>query len=719
MKNKQNYQSDKRKFEELIRNLFNAIDQTESYQLFVDKAQEKMGLNIFSQETRTGIQCYQKDTTKSDSLIFRELMNEIKTNAEKPLRANIELDTFIFVSTYKDDELLQEFIKMLKEKNQYPYEIYYWGWDTIAAYLNQYQHLVEPKEAKEPVVMPKYLTEIPPCKPDRFIGREKLLEQLHESLNEPLKPGFLKRLGVKNNDNTELFRPVVVYNPLTGTGKSTLAKYYALQDDFSAHYDHIGWVSITESFKNSFFIDLLNANTGMKFFEEYDIDRNFKNIVEQMNEIPGKNLLIIDNISTPQHINELIKYFSSSPWRIVALSYKEISGLKNLKIKPFTPYEANVKFKSIYKKEVEATRLSALNEHIGYHPFLTGFLAKVAQSNAQQLPVAKLHDLLIKQDRSTPHLTQFLNPDFSLRQMQRERKVLKYILAIYEARMRSYSRTQRKHLRWLSILPNIPLAFNDLCQLFKIKDKHKETFSDDLLFFMAEGWLTAYEKLFVMHPLVKIILQKKLKPNAKNCDLLIETITEQLNFANHEVPFSRKFFIPFGEALLTAIDDYAENISNLSNNLAIVEEGLGNFEQSLKYLQRTVAIEEAILEPDDLNLAVSYENIAISYSKTGDYKKELEFSFKALEIKKANYDDENEAELAISYKDIALVYRKMKKFDKALEYIDKALDILKELFPEEHPVLQEIVNVHEEISYFHKQDERLKVSSYWFNRIFK
>jgi hypothetical protein len=93
---------DEKKFEEFICDLFNEIENTESfhnteYQAFGVKGQQQKGIDIYSAKTKTVIQCKLKHTGKKDEVIRESLIADVHTDLKKAFDLQFEISRFFFV----------------------------------------------------------------------------------------------------------------------------------------------------------------------------------------------------------------------------------------------------------------------------------------------------------------------------------------------------------------------------------------------------------------------------------------------------------------------------------------------------------------------------------------------------------------------------------------------------------------------------------------------
>ncbi|MDP4208430.1 MAG: endonuclease [Bacteroidota bacterium] len=167
---------DEKTFEEFICDLFNQLENTNSYQntdfqSFGIKGQNQKGIDIFSSKTRTVIQCKLKDIRKKDDTIRKSLIEDIEQDLSKVAALNFSFDRFVLASTFRDDSQLQEYVTELKERNQYPFNLYYWGWDTLSKHAEENEEIIK---KYFPKFIPKKPKQPKPELPDGALGKDLL-----------------------------------------------------------------------------------------------------------------------------------------------------------------------------------------------------------------------------------------------------------------------------------------------------------------------------------------------------------------------------------------------------------------------------------------------------------------------------------------------------------------------------------------------------------------
>ena len=706
MNTQQRYFNELPLFNKMVHRLFQRIEPAANFKLFIEEAGEQLGIDILSERNKSAIQCFVKDTTKSDAALVGELIKDIKERTTKIFRNDLGIASLLVVTNHKDDELLEEFVKSLPQQFPQLQKIKYIGQNTLQLLLNEY-NLDFGSETKTDTQLPKYLTEIPSIKKDELFGVNAIHSKIFEILNQPVKQDFVNRKGKQNSVKDKLFKPLVLHNANSGTGKTSVVASFALSEEYAAAYNHIAYISLNATPLTSFHLQIKKV-----FFDNFsqltENNVTFEELWDTLENISGDNLLIIDNIESNKQIMELLQSIgTTSAWNILLVTFRKIDAYNNLLLPHLLEgYATDLFQKYCDKAKGSKTLTQKLVEHLEYNLLLIEFTAKKANKFKSE-NIEQIMKLYAEVDRRTPHLKHLINPELRFTQMQTERKILKYLLALYEEEAHNLTKSQKDYLRYFAVLPSKSLTFNKLCLLFGISQDDQHAFSDDLLELASKNWLKVFGNSFMMHQAVQLVMRKKLKPDGDNCKQIIKEIVSYLhNNALRNFEEGREF-VTYGLQIVDTMEHDNELIANLSNNLAIMVEAFGDLTLSVNLLLRTAEIEENILDEYDPALAITYDNISIAFNKLHNYKLELEYAEKAMDIKETALQ-ENDLELADSYRELAVIYNKVEDYEKAIEYIDKALDIYKEELAPNDEKIQQALKIQEHISMYHSQYEKWK-----------
>jgi tetratricopeptide (TPR) repeat protein len=127
------------------------------------------------------------------------------------------------------------------------------------------------------------------------------------------------------------------------------------------------------------------------------------------------------------------------------------------------------------------------------------------------------------------------------------------------------------------------------------------------------------------------------------------------------------------------------------HQLGCIEDDLGEYQEAIRFYEKSIQIEEKHKPINHQNLASSFKNICIVYQKMGDHPRALSSHEKALSIQKQSLPP-NHPDLASSYNNIGFVYDSMGDHPKALSSYEKALAIRQQSLPPNHPDLASSYN---------------------------
>jgi len=125
-------------FEEFVCDIFNSVDKTSSYELFGRKGQNQYGIDIYSFDKATVIQCKHKLIIRADQKVKEELLEDFKNEITRFESFNEDTSNhfkrFIVASTFKNDtSLAAECIKLSAQHN---IKLEYWSWKRLTNHVS-------------------------------------------------------------------------------------------------------------------------------------------------------------------------------------------------------------------------------------------------------------------------------------------------------------------------------------------------------------------------------------------------------------------------------------------------------------------------------------------------------------------------------------------------------------------------------------------------------
>ncbi len=323
-----------------------------------------------------------------------------------------------------------------------------------------------------------------------LIGRKNELHSLHQSLQKDTSITLLNGMG--------------------GIGKTTLALFYCNSPKFKATYDNIIWIpvsNITSDIQTAFiqtFMQLLKLS-------EKPNEEQFLTIIQFLQKIAGKNLIVIDNANNPDNIMQNLTALKQTHWKILLISRAEVEIMNTLTLNNLPHEDALALFSHYYSFEIDTLKVEQLLLNIDYHTLLIEFTAKILKHNPT-INIEKLLEITEKHDFTNElfNTISFYTDSQSLtHQTPKKIKPATYLLELFP--LISLSEDEKQVLLYFSVLPSEWIEINALISLFTIHKKEIITpkFIQILNNLQEKGWI------------------QKNNVNAFRCHILIQQIVRQ------------------------------------------------------------------------------------------------------------------------------------------------------------------------------------------------
>lgn len=244
--------TDDKLFEQMVCEIFNSIENTSSYDLFGRSGQKQNGIDIYSLEKKTAIQCKHKLISFPDKKVREELLADLIFEFNQFITYNKSIgdlySKFIFATTFKNDTLL---INKCQELNkEFDFIIEYWHWDRLTSKL------------------------------DKSVTSKYSLEIFQENINY-YKDNTLKIYEIDINTNLSFIEQIEQYFKILFDEVTILHS-----DFFLNHYPFITKDSYTN--RTNFTIDSDNEILT-EFFDSFDVNSG---IVEMKNNNKEEKLKV-------------------------------------------------------------------------------------------------------------------------------------------------------------------------------------------------------------------------------------------------------------------------------------------------------------------------------------------------------------------------------------------------------------------------------------------
>jgi tetratricopeptide (TPR) repeat protein len=498
---------------------------------------------------------------------------------------------------------------------------------------------------------------IPTLNADDIIGRENELKDLHFLL-----------FGHK--------KQVVVVNGLGGIGKTSLVQAYISK--YMGDYRNVAWITQTT---NDVVSEIANAEglaqklTVSK--EGKDAQQIFYEIITALKEMAnGPNLLIIDNVD--DSLGKWREYLPSQPhWHVLTTSRSKIDGFYPMELDFLSHAEAIALFKKHCSIITSEQEISDLVKTVDYHTLTIEILAKTA--NRHRTDIATLKKA-IKDD---------LNANVYIRHKGAEKidKVRSYLCSIFN--LSGLNDNETWLMKQFICLPAEYHSYGRLLELIDPDQNKKARFPELCSSLTEQGWLLYNKEMdaYKMHLVVQEVANQQLRLSLTDIDRLLNKTT--LNLKTDETrdnPVDKFQWIPFGYTLLNNFqNETTPSIGALQNNLALVLQYLGEYEQAWKLLQKTVMSYEKNFGIDHPATAMSYSNLALVLQDLGEYERARELLQKVIINDEKNLSPDDPI-VAMRYWNLATILIDLGKYEQARELLQKVMISDEKNFGPDHPI---------------------------------
>ncbi len=577
---------------------------------------------------------------------------------------------------------------------------------------------------------PHFLTTTPP-RPEFFIGRDEILNQIASQLNDQ--------------------QPLMLINGVGGIGKSSIALEFANNPQYNAPYTHIAWFVVRDNLLN----DFVSAFYRLTPLSSKTTNEQAAEIINHLKtNYTGTNLLIIDNANNADDLEQHYDLLRSVQWAMLITSRANPASYETMRLDELSPEFAKRLFLNHYLRNQKNANLqdfenladlSNLLKFINYHTLLTELLAKTG--NQKPLSIPEIYEMVRRTDLKNPKLQAKINAGqhATLNELERQTALHQYIMKLFEPE--KLSEQEQTILRQFSLLPSEEIPVEHLYKMFCKTENEQTEFETTVENLQQSGWLVQNKQFtpqkvtvtYKLHNLVQRVMLEKLKPNAVNCESLVLSLKD---IFKHEHLTISHLYTAYADSVVSLLNDNDFSLGALCVYLSDTYATLGQLPTALESIEKAEKIFESIGEKENLVVCIVkigniYENLG-NIDKATEYRKlEIKYyedfcegnpnseKFKdylaraycrfgilqesigeidlALENYKKYNNSENElyaksnsnitykTELAVSYSKLGEVYSSLGKLDLALENYQEYHRLRKELY-EQNPKNESLKN---------------------------
>lgn len=424
---------------------------------------------------------------------------------------------------------------------------------------------------------------------------------------------------VEQNDNK-----IIALKNIGGIGKTTLLKAFIKNN--KNNYNHIIWIPFQNDLINSFINNVvLLKNLNFSLMINISPFENYKLLMNNINNLSGKTLLLIDDLQ-----EDTFENYSQLPLstncQIIATTRLKLSNssIKFLEIDFLDFDSAKLLFSKHYIGISTDTLLKELFDLIGFHTLTIELLAKTLETNFTIGGLTGLIYYLKKDTISNENWQVAVQSEYDDETINLKNHLLKAFTLI------SLSTLETQILSYFAVLPTLQFFGNELKKLFSIEDSQNSAFIESMGLLVRKGWIIKMGDLYQMHTIIQEVIKVTIPPTFQSNFSLIKGLCNYLNVEDYSSITEKIKYISCSEHVLSIINEESDEINTLNNLVAIGLNSKGHFSTALKYAEKSLKYAKKI--GDDHKVYQTYSTLGMINRHLGNLKKSLEIYEKAIDI---------------------------------------------------------------------------------------
>ncbi|PWN58412.1 ATP-binding protein [Chryseobacterium viscerum] len=492
-------------------------------------------------------------------------------------------------------------------------------------------------------LIPQLITTIPFINSSMIIGRETLIADLQDLLNDN------KHVSVNGNG---------------GMGKSSLLKLYVSK--YVQDYDHIIWINVETGLVSTLnFHEQLAVNLDLPALNPDEFSARFGLIINKLNQISGNNLLIVDSYDSTEA--EMADLQCLANWKMIIGTRLRLENVKTLTIKKLSFEESKAIYRN-FEDGADSTdeQFKSLFKYVEYNTLVIGLVAKTIKYS---------FDLTL--DIMLDHFEQLSLDDDNLNidipnDGGQSLNILKILNQTFN--LSKIEPAEAYYLTFFAMLPLEDVQFNDLVDWFgeEHKSESRTNLTNAINRLHAKGLIEREGTQITMHKVLRdsIIYQERTKElpflnQLNNVWCLLKVLKKG---ADQDLSFALRF-LKFGEAILNVIDEpYRRTIYQpllqLENEVLNIYNWLGKDHITDKWTSLFERAENH-LEPTDPLLGLIANNYGIALAADGHMDQAFEHFEQSVSI--LSLHEEHLPKLFISICNLCNLFIQQRKMDRFTE----------------------------------------------------
>ncbi|KAB8318276.1 tetratricopeptide repeat protein, partial [Tolypothrix campylonemoides VB511288] len=501
---------------------------------------------------------------------------------------------------------------------------------TVGDITQIYQTVNNLSKIPKPTGFPQ---NIPPSNTDKFIGRARELERLHQQL--------------QRNDEVV----IAAVEGMGGVGKTELAIQYSLLHLQSHTYPGgICWLRAREQDIGLQIIEFARINFDLQPPEDLELPERVRWCWQRWHQ--GNTLVVVDDVNNYSHIKPYLPP-QPSQFKVLMTTRLKLDDRGSLFLEVLQEEDALLLLTQLVGEEKvtqESIKAKELVQRLGYLPLALQLVGRYVKK--RKISLAEMLRRLEEKGLGHPSLEIKENdPTWTV-------DIKRGVAAAFELSWSELSESATELGCLLSLFANAPIPW--LLVESAAADLDAEELEDARVE-LENLHLLVGEDTYLLHQLIREFLRDKQKNLASGdsqkssfCQAMVEVAKEIPQTPNQNQITALTPAIPHlaevAQNLTASVSD--ENLIWVFTGLGSFYEGQGLYALAKPWLQQCVSVVQSRLGEEHPDVASSYNNLAELYRSQGRYTDAEPLHIKALELRQRLLGEEH-PHVANSYSNLA------------------------------------------------------------------
>ncbi|MEH2063571.1 MAG: tetratricopeptide repeat protein, partial [Nostoc sp.] len=506
---------------------------------------------------------------------------------------------------------------------------------------------------------------IPASNTDKFVGRERELERLHQHL--------------QSNHSVV----IAAVEGMGGVGKTELAIQYSLLHLQLDNYPSgICWLRARESDIGLQILEFATTDLGLQPPEDLELPERVRWCWQHWRQ--GETLIVFDDVKNYSHVKPYLPP-QPSQFKVLITTRLKLDLASSLFLEVLSETDALLLLAQLIGEEKQNQELALAKElcqRLGYLPLALQLVGRYVKK--RNITLADMLKRLEEKGLGHPSLVVKENdPTWTL-------NVKNGVAAAFELSWSELSDDAQQLGCLLSLFALAPIPWS-LVEGAATEQDSEEL--EDARVELENLHLLQGGDTYQLHQLIQEFLRNK-QNNLVNADEQKDNFCKALVEVAQSIPDSPTL------QLITSVKDAIAHLAEIAQNLtdAVSDENLiwvfaglnrfysgqGLYAIAEPWCQQCVSVVQTRLGEKHPDVATSYNNLAGLYDSQGRYSEAEPLYKKALELRQGLLGEEH-PDVASSYNNLAELYKSQGRYSEAEPLLKEALELRQGLLGEEHP----------------------------------